>query len=188
MLLGRLAVEDDGRDRTPSRPKQCALLAFLLLRQGETVASDVLLEALWGERPPATAQTALHGHVSALRKQLGPERLVTQPLGYRLELADDDEIDCVRFERLVAEARADAPAARSAKLSFALTLFRGKPLADFQYEDFAASEIARLEELRLTAIEERIDAELQLGRHADVVSDLEGVIEEHPLRERTRAS
>jgi predicted ATPase/DNA-binding SARP family transcriptional activator len=187
MLLGRLAVEDDGRDLTPPRPKQCVLLALLLLRRGETVASDVLIEALWGESPPATAQTALHGHVSALRKQLGAERLVTQPLGYRLELADEDELDSDRFELLVAEARTEAPAARSAKLSSALALFRGKPLTDFQYEDFAALEIARLEELRLTAIEERIDAELQLGRHADVVSELERVVGEHPLRERTRA-
>jgi len=187
-LLGRLEVVDaDGVDLTPVRPQQRALLALLLLRAGEVVANDELAEGLWGPRPPKTAHKALHGHISALRKRLGAERIETRPPGYRLLLARGDELDAARFDQVVAAARADGPSARSRKLREALALFRGEPLSDFRYDEFAAPEAARLEELRLTVVEEHIDAELELGRHAKVIPQLERLVFDHPLRERMRA-
>jgi len=186
-VLGRLEVEVDGVDVTPARPKQRTLLALLLLRAGEVVPADELVEALWGERPPETAQTALHGHISALRKRLGADRIETRPPGYSLRLADEDEVDVRRFERLVAEARADGPVARSEKLSEALELFRGEPLADFRYEEFARGEGDRLEEMRAAVLEEQIESDLALGRHREAIPQLERLVADHPLRERLRA-
>ena len=186
-LLGRLEVDADGVDLTPVRPKQRALLALLLLRAGEVVAIDELVEGLWGPRPPDTAQKALHGHISALRKRLGAERIETRPPGYRLRLAADDELDAHRFEQVVAAAQTDGPSTRSRKLREVLALFRGEPLSDFRYEEFAAPEAVRLEELRLTVVEEQVEAELELGRHAEIVPQLERLVVEHPLRERMRA-
>jgi DNA-binding SARP family transcriptional activator/tetratricopeptide (TPR) repeat protein len=185
-VLGRLEVVANGRDLTPARPKQRALLALLLVRADEVVASDELMEALWGEAPPATAQTALHGHVSALRKLLGPEAIETCPPGYRLRVAAE-QIDAGRFRALVEEARREPdPARRAELLGAALSLFRGDPLTDFRYDSFAHDEIRRLEELRLVALEERIEAELALGRHAQVAPELERLVAAHPLREGLR--
>ncbi|MGZ4373119.1 MAG: AfsR/SARP family transcriptional regulator, partial [Gaiellaceae bacterium] len=186
-LLGRLEVEADGVDLTPARPKQRTLLALLLLREGEVVSVDDLVEVLWGPRPPETAHTALHGHISALRKQLGAERIETRPPGYRLLLAAEDELDSQRFERVVAAARAAGPSARSQRLREGLALFRGEPLVDFRNEQFARLEAARLEELRLAAVDEQIEADLELGRHVEVVPQLERLVADHPLRERSRA-
>ena len=186
-LLGRFEVEADGVDLTPPRRQHRALLALLLLHAGEVVATDDCVDALWGERPPETAQTALHGHVSALRKRLGPERIETHGPGYRLRLAADDEVDIRRFERLAGEAPAEGRVDRSEQLGKALALFRGEPLAEFRYDAFASQEAARLDELRLAVIEERIQTELELGRQDEVVLELERLIAEHPLREGLRA-
>jgi predicted ATPase/DNA-binding SARP family transcriptional activator len=186
-LLGRLEVQADGTDLTPARPKQRALLTLLLLRAGEVVAIDDLVEALWSGRPPPSAQTALHGHISALRKRLGVERIETHPPGYRLVLADGDVLDTHRFERLVDSARAEGPPARSEKLREALGLFRGEALSDVRDEGIAAAEAARLEELRLAVVEDRVEADLALGRHAEVVPELERLVADNPLRERLRA-
>ena len=186
-LLGRFEVEADGVDLTPPRRQHRALLALLLLHADEIVATDDCVEALWGEHPPETAQTALHGHVSALRKRLGPERIETQDPGYLLRLADDDAVDIRLFERLAAEPPAEGRLARSEQLRDALALFRGEPLADFRYEGFASQEAARLEELRLAVIEEQIQTELELGHYEEVVLELERLIVEHPLREGLRA-
>ena len=186
-LLGRLEVEADGVDLTPARPKQRALLALLLLHEREVVATEDLVEGLWGPHPPETAQSALHGHISALRKRLGTERIETRPPGYRLLLADGDELDIQRFERVAAASRADGASARSQKLLEALTLFRGEPLSDFRSEEFAIREAARLEELRLAVVEEQIEADLELGRHVAVVPRLERLVADQPLRERPRA-
>ena len=180
-------MDADGVDLTPVRPQQRALLALLLLRVGEVVAIDELVEGVWGSRPPETAQKALHGHISALRKRLGAGRIETRPPGYRLLLVDEDELDSRHFEQLVAAARADGPSARSEKLGEALAHFRGEPLSDFRYEEFARAEAARLEELRLAVVEEQIEADLELGRHAEVVPRLERLVADHPLRERLRA-
>lgn len=186
-MLGPLEVRDQGHDLAPRRAKQRALLAALLVHANETVSSDHLTEALWGEAPPPTAQTALHGHVSALRKLLGADRIETLPPGYRLRV-EPDELDVARFERLFTRARETAKAdTRSALLREALSLWRGEPLADVSHEAFAAGEISRLEELRLAAIEEWHEAELELGRHVELLPDIEEALARHPLSERLRA-
>jgi DNA-binding SARP family transcriptional activator len=189
-ILGPLEVcSDDGRKRDLVG-KQRALLAVLLLHANEVVSIDRLIDALWGVEPPETAEKALQVYVSRLRKFLQPEGkalLVTRPPGYALDLTGH-EFDLHRFESLRSEAKqatADGdPAAAAAKLGEALALWRGPPLADFTFEPFAQSEIGRLEELRLATIEERVDALLALGRHAEVVGELEALVAEHPLRER----
>jgi DNA-binding SARP family transcriptional activator/DNA-binding beta-propeller fold protein YncE len=186
-ILGPLEVLDDGRDLTPARAKQRAVLAMLLLHANDVVAREQLIDALWGETPPPSAQTALHGHVSALRKLLGPERIETRTPGYLLRLSGD-ELDLARFEALVAEAPGQPdPETRGDRLRSALALWRGEPLGNLRYEPFAQSEIARLEELRLSAVEERVDADLDQGRHAEVVPELELLVAKHPFRERLRA-
>ena len=183
-ILGALEVVEDGRDLTPVRGKQRVLLAMLILHANDVVAGDVLIEALWGESPPASAQNALQGHIAALRKLLGIGRIETRAPGYLLRLADD-ELDLARFEALVADAAAAlSPDARAARLRSALGLWRGEPLADFRYEAFAQPEIARLEELRLKAVEARVEADLALGRHAEVLAELEALAPKYPLRER----
>jgi predicted ATPase/DNA-binding SARP family transcriptional activator len=185
-LLGPLRVVEGDSDVTPARPKQRALLSLLLLRRGEVVPGAQLIEALWGEEPPGTAQTALHGHISNLRKLLGAERIRTRPPGYLLDVSAD-EVDLARFEALVAQARErDDPAARASWLREALALWRGEPLTELQGEAFADREIARLDELRVAALEDRIEADLALGRHHELVPELEPLVAEHPFRERLR--
>jgi predicted ATPase/DNA-binding SARP family transcriptional activator len=187
-LLGPFEVESDGRDLTPARRKQRLLLAALVLRANDVVAADDLIEALWGASPPATAQKALHGHVSAMRKLLGAEAIETRPPGYVLR-TDPAAIDARRFELLLEMARSErGPTRRAELLRGALALFRGEPLADFRYEQFAREEAARLERLRLSALEERIEAELELGRHAQLLPELEQVVGEDPFEERLRAA
>jgi DNA-binding SARP family transcriptional activator/pimeloyl-ACP methyl ester carboxylesterase len=159
---------------------------MLLLHREQVVPGGQLIEALWGEAPPESAQTALHGHVSALRKLIGADRIRTRPPGYLLRVSPD-EVDLARFESLVAEARErDRPDARSACLHDALALWRGEPLADLRYQAFAQREVARLEELHLSVIEDRVDADLALGRHHTLVPELEPLVAKHPFRERLR--
>ena len=185
-LLGRLEVVDDGRDAAPRRRKQRALLALLLLRAGEIVTVDEAVDALWGARPPPTARNAVQGHVAMLRKLLGRDRIATHESGYTFRL-EEDELDLHRFERLLSDVRGRPPQEQADLLTEALGLFRGAPLQDFRYDDFARVEAARIDELRLRALELEIDAELALGRHDDVVPPLERLIVEEPLRERFRA-
>ena len=185
-LLGPLAVLVDGEDATPTQPKQRALLAFLLLRADEVVASDELIEALWTGPAPRTAQTGLRVYVGALRRLLGADAIETHPAGYRLRAAPEKS-DIGRFQGLAEEARGEPAAARRAELlRAALGLFRGEPLVDFRYESFAREEILRLEELRLLAHEELAEAELDLGRHRELVPELERLVAANPLRERPR--
>jgi DNA-binding SARP family transcriptional activator len=184
-ILGPLEVVSDGESLSIGGQKQRALLAQLLIRPGEAVSTDRLIDELWGDQPPRTAATSLQNFVSQLRKLLGPELLVTQPPGYALRV-EADQIDAVRFERMLAAARQGAPVERAEKISAALSLWRGAPLADFAFDAFAENEVRRLEELRLTALEERIDAELELGRHRELVAELETLVAANPLRERLR--
>src|SRR6266852_9223019 len=168
-ILGPLEVTEEGRQLTPRRSKQRALLTVLLLNPNHPVAVDTLIEALWGEQPPETALTALQGHVSALRKLLGADRIETQSPGYRLRV-ESGELDLERFEELVAEARGGTVMEeRSERLRAALGLWHGDALADFRNETFAQADVIRLEELRLIALEDAIDADLALGRHIEVV-------------------
>ena len=149
------------------------------------MASDRLIDALWGEAPPATAAQMVQNHVSALRRELGANgRLETHGSAYRLNVTHGER-DVDRFQGLVARARAEPEAQdAAATLREALGLWRGSPLADLEYEAFAQAEIGRLEELRWAAFEACAEAELALGRHAELVPELEGAVADQPLRER----
>ena len=190
-LLGSVEVEDAGRPLVLGSAKQRALLAILLLHANEVVPRDRLIDELWGEKPPASAPHSLEVYVSRLRKALqsdgGERMLVTRPGGYLLRL-EPDQLDLGRFERLVEEGRralADGNYERAAeRLAEALALWRGPVLGDLAYEPFATPEVQRLEEQRLAALEEKIEAELALGRHGALIGELEAVSRKHPLRER----
>jgi DNA-binding SARP family transcriptional activator len=182
-ILGPLEVEEDGKPLPLGGPRQRSLLAILLLRANQVVSNDRLTDELWGEDAPPTASKAIQVYVSKLRKQVGEARLVTRPPGYVL-LLDSSELDLTRFEQLVAKARQADPESAAGLLREALGLWRGAPLADLEYEAFAQTDIARLEELRLTALEERIDADLAGGGHREALGELESLVTAHPLRER----
>jgi DNA-binding SARP family transcriptional activator len=184
-ILGPLEVYDNGRALTLGGAKQRALLAILLLHANEVVPAERLLEDLWGDRLPSSGAKALHVFVSQLRKAIGDDRVVTRRPGYLLRL-DREELDLNRFQRLREQAESAEPHEAGAILREALSLWRGAPLVDMAYESFAQSEITRLEELRLNVLEQRIAADLALGRHADLVGELEALIKKHPLRERLR--
>src|SRR5215469_5836017 len=190
-ILGPVEVSADGRVIDIGGPKQRVLLASLLLHANESVPRGVLVHELWGERPPTGAQGSLDVYVSRLRKALGAagngQAVVTRPGGYCLPLADG-QLDAYRFERLVAEGRsalaAHQPGPAADSFRAALRLWRGNALGGLDYEPFAQVEAGRLEELRLGAVEDRIEADLALGRHADLVSELEALVASCPLRER----
>ena len=183
-ILGPLEVEEEGRVLKLGGAKQRGLLALLLLHANEAVSRDRLIDELWGDQPPETAATAIQVHVSQLRKALGRDVIVTQPPGYLIRVRNG-ELDLERFERSVSRARAAAAAEAAELLRDALALWRGVPLAELD-ASFARAERVRLEEQRLAALEQRIDADLELGRHAQLVPELEGLVREHPLRERLR--
>jgi DNA-binding SARP family transcriptional activator len=185
-ILGPLEVLEEGRTVALGGAKQRALLAVLLLRANEVVSLDRLINELWGGEPPDTAHTALQVHVSQLRKLLGRDTIVTQTPGYLIRVSDG-ELDLHRFERLVATSHMEEPAQAARLLREGLALWRGAPLAELS-DSFAPAERARLEEQRLAALEQRIQAELALGRHAELVPELEGLVREHPLRERLRGA
>src|SRR6266545_4569263 len=189
-ILGPLEMLDGSRVVSLGGRRKRAVLAILLLHLNRVVSSDRLIEELWGERPPATALQTVRVHVSQIRKVLGRDLLRTLPAGYLLELGPD-QLDASRFERLLDEGRAaiavgDAASA-AALLHEGLDLWRGPALADFTFEPFAQAEIARLEDLRVSALEGRIEADLALGGNMELVGELEALIAEHPLRERFRA-
>jgi DNA-binding SARP family transcriptional activator len=185
-ILGPLEARRDKEPVQLGGPKQRALLAMLLLEAGRAVSTDRLLEALWEDDPPATATASLQNFVAQLRKTLGPDVIETRQPGYLVRL-EPEQLDVARVRSLVDAARASEPVRRAALLDDALALWRGEPLAEFRYESFAREEIARLEEFHLTLVEERAEAKLAIGEHAEVVSELEGLVHAHPLRERLRA-
>src|SRR6266540_3377960 len=188
-VLGPLEVRDGEESLPLAGAKQRALLALLLLHANRVLSRDRLIDELWGDQPPATAVQSLQVYVSRLRKLLPDGALATRPPGYLLEV-DPEELDLRCFERLLAEghdALAQGDAERAARvLHEALALWRGPALAEFAFEPFAQAEIGRLEDLRLAAVEERIEADLALGRHADLIGELEALIAENPHRERLR--
>ena len=187
-ILGPLEVVDDGRTLEIGGQRQRALLALLLTRANEIVSSDRLIDELWGEDPPREPANALQYHVSQLRKSLARNDVIaTQEPGYVIRVGPD-ELDLLQFERLVDEAQREPPEAAARLLREALELWRGAPLADLEHEAFAQTEIVRLEELRVRALELRIDADLALRRHPELVPELEALVREHPLRERLRAA
>jgi YVTN family beta-propeller protein len=189
-ILGSIEARDGDRVLCSGSGKPTALLAILLLHANEVVPTDKLIDELWQEQPPRTAAKSLQTYVSQLRRALGNDAIVTRPSGYVLPVARD-ELDADRFEEVAVEGRAaleagDAAAAAAA-LRQALELWRGPPLAEVAYESWARPHVERLEEARLQALEARLDADLVLGRHADVVGELEGLTRDHPLRERLLA-
>ena len=163
-----------------------ALLAFLLLHANEPVSSDRLIDEVWGPTPAKTAGASLQNYVSRLRKAIGAELLLSQPAGYMLRV-DPERFDLARFERLTAESRGAEPRERAEKLRAALALWRGPALEDLAFEPFARDEVGRLEEPRLAALEQRIDADLELGSAGELVGELEQIVGEQPLRERFRS-
>jgi YVTN family beta-propeller protein len=185
-ILGPLEVLDDQRTVPLGGAKQRALLGVLLLHANEAVSTTRLVDELWGERPPATAEKLVQGYVHALRKQLGADALVTQAPGYKLRL-DPRALDLLEFERLTNDARG-AELGESVELrKRALSLWRGPPLADVALEGPERHTVGRLTELRLATQIERIDAELELGRHAQLIGELESLVAANPYQERLHA-
>src|ERR687888_138120 len=192
-LLGPLGVVDEGEPVPLGRLKERLVLATLLLHANEFVARERLIDELWGESPPPTARKAVNVYVSQLRKALarnGHDPIATADGGYRIGL-DVDELDVSRLRQLLARARERASAgeleAAAELLRAALGLWRGPTLAGLLLESRGRDEIARLDELRLTALMDRIDCDIALGRHEEVLGELQVLVGEHPLRERLRA-
>jgi len=186
-ILGPLEVVRDGRPVPIGGTRERALLSLLLLRANEAVTPDRLIDELWGDPPPRTARKSLQVRVAGLRRALGADVLVSRGGAYAIQL-DTSQLDLHRFEQLLsngARALADGnPRLAVSELREALALWRGPALAEFAYESFAQPAIARLEELRLTALELRIDADLALARHAHVIGELKDLVAVHPLRDR----
>jgi predicted ATPase/DNA-binding SARP family transcriptional activator len=192
-ILGALTVADGERRIVVPGAKPRTLLVLLVLHAGRVVPADRLVDGLWGEDLPADPANALQALVSRLRRVLDPtgelELVASRPPGYLLAV-DPEQVDAVRFEHLAAEGHtalaAGRPDVAAALLAEGLALWRGPALADVAHESFAVGEVARLTELRLAAVEDRVEADLALGRHAAVVGELEALVAEHPLRERLR--
>ncbi len=193
-ILGPLEVRDQHRRIEVSSAKERRLLAVLVVRANEVVSTDRLIDALWGAKPPATAANTLQAYISHLRRALEPDRpprakggvLRTHGRGYELVVAPE-AVDAARFERLARDGRealASDPEQAAETLRAALALWRGEPLAEFGPELFAQAEIARLTELRAVAVEDRVEADLALGRHAALCSELSRAVVQQPLRER----
>jgi DNA-binding SARP family transcriptional activator len=181
-LLGPLEVFDDGRLVPLGSPRQRALLAVLGVHANEVVPASALIDEVWEDDPPQSAANLVQGYVSSLRKALGKDTIATRGTGYQLVVADDD-VDARRFERLVEDASTQPPEQAAELLRRALALWRGPALADLGELQFARIEGARLDELRLVALERRIEADLALGRHVALVAELEALARRHPVRE-----
>ena len=190
-VLGPLEVRDGERVLPLGGAKQRAVLAILLLRHDEVVSRDRLVDGVWGDAPPASAAHTLEVYISRLRKALHrdgePERLLTRPPGYLLRVGDD-ELDLQRLEALMEDARralaADDPHTAAITLSEGLALFRGAPLEELSYAPFSRAELGRLDDLRLAALELRIDADIATGRDAELIGELRALVARYPLRER----
>jgi len=184
-ILGPLEISRDGVAVKLSGQRQRAVLALLLLNANHVVPTERLVDELWGENPPRTAVTSLQNSVVQLRKLLGPDALQTRTPGYVLRV-DPERFDLARFERLLGQAREALPQERAPLVRAALAEWRGAPLAEVAYEAFAQSEVRRLEELRISALEDRIEADLEARRHTDLVPEVETLVAAHPHRERLR--
>ena len=188
-LLGPLTVRRDGLAVEVAAGRQRALLAALLLNAGRVIPADELIEVLWDAAPPVAARASLHNYVMRLRRALGDDghrQISTCPRGYMISV-EPDGLDVDRFKALAGAARTAARAGSwetaAARLRDALSLWRGQPLADVGSETLALREVPRLEEMRLQALEARIGADLHLGRHTEVITELWHLVARHPLRE-----
>ncbi|MEU7987339.1 BTAD domain-containing putative transcriptional regulator [Streptosporangium canum] len=186
-VLGPIQILDGDRITAPGPAKHRAILAALLMRAGHVVTLDRLIAVVWGEDPPASAESVLRVYVSALRRLVGAETIRTVPGGYLIAITPD-QVDAHRFDRMVERARRARDAGRTAEaadeLRGALALWRGPALADVDSGELRRTQAVRLEELRLGATEERIDLDLALGRHGEVVGELRALVAAYPLRER----
>jgi WD40 repeat protein/serine/threonine protein kinase len=185
-VLGRLEVSDRERAIPLGGPKQRLVLANLLIRADQVVPTDRLIDEIWGEEPPEAARISLRSYLSHLRKALGPGRIEGRPPGYVLHV-QGDEVDAFRFQALVQRGHrslGENPKAAQQVLEEALALWRGPPFADLGDEPSLLTEVARLEEMHLTATEHRMEARLALGRHGELVAELETLTAQYPLRER----
>ncbi len=188
-ILGPVTAIDQGRDVDLGGLRERVLLARLLLSANRVVPADTLAHDLWSGEPPPHSAATLRVYVSRLRRALGTaaQSLVTQPPGYRLSI-DADELDASKFTALVRSAlerlAAGDPQAAAAELREALALWHGEALADMADLPFARAEVARLDEARLTALEARIEADLDCGQHVVLIAELDGLVADHPLRER----
>jgi DNA-binding SARP family transcriptional activator len=185
-VLGPLEVRADGRTVPLGGPKPRALLGALLLHVDEVISTERLVDELWGERPPAGARKLVPGYVHALRKQVGRSVLVTSAPGYVARL-DSHALDLHEFERLLEEARSADLAGGVELRRRALALWRGPPLADLVFEGPSRHEVSRLAELRLSTQVDRIEGELELGRHTQLIGELESLVALHPYQERPHA-
>jgi DNA-binding SARP family transcriptional activator/streptogramin lyase len=189
-ILGPIEVEDDLGTPSLEAPKQRALLGVLLLHPNQVVSTDRLIDELWGERPPATAGKLVQTYVSQLRRLLGSDAIVTRAPGYLLRV-DDDALDAARFHRLIETSRGFAASGQHAPAvdlyRKALALWRGPPLADVVFESYSRNEAEQLEEERLAALMERIDCDLALERHEELLAELQALVRQYPHRERLRA-
>jgi SARP family transcriptional regulator, regulator of embCAB operon len=184
-ILGPLEVLEDGRALPLGGKRLRALLAALLLHVREVRTVDQLIDDLWADNAPASARASLHNMLTSLRRTLGPGLLETTRSGYVL-VVGEDAVDASRFERLVARARGQPATERVRLLEQAIALWRGSPLVDVRYEEFAQSEIRRLEELRVSALEELLGAKLDLGACEAVVPELQRLVDDFPFREQVR--
>ncbi|MDJ0952615.1 MAG: BTAD domain-containing putative transcriptional regulator [Acidimicrobiia bacterium] len=187
-LLGPVAAYDGDEPLPLGGMRERALLALLALSPGQVISTDRLIDELWGEDLPAKPGNALQALVSRLRRSIGSDAIVTKPPGYLLDI-DPDAVDAILFRKLLADAATVAdPEARGDVYRQALALWHGPALADFPFEEFAQREMAALEELRLSATEARIAADLEAGAGAELVAEIDELVAAHPLRESLRAS
>ena len=185
-ILGPVTVRRDGEPVALGGPRQRALLALLLVHGDEFVATDALIDELWPSEPPQSGPTVVQNQVWRLRKALGAERILTQGGGYAVR-TEPGELDLGRFRELVRRAEGSEPAARAALFRDALELWHGPPISDVTETPTLRLEAARLEEARLATLEDRVEADLELGRQGDLVGELATLTARHPLRERLRA-
>ena len=184
-ILGPLEVVEAGRSFRLGGKLLRALLVALLLHARELRTADQLIDDIWGERAPKSARASLHNVVASLRRTFGSDFIETVCSGYVL-VVDEDAVDASRFERLLERARGACVEEKVCLLEQALSLWRGSPLVDVRYEEFAQSEIRRLEELHASAREELLVAKLELGGHEAVLPELQRLVAAFPFRERLR--
>ena len=187
-VLGPVTAINDGTVIPLDEPEQRMLLAVLLSRPNQPISTDELIEAVWGAKPAATARDKLHQYLSELGHLLDGA-IIRDDAGYRFEV-DEERLDSLRFESLVRSGRevlAEDPSAALDRLTKALALWSGLAFEDLRDQPLLIDEIERLEELRLVAIEDRIEADLAIGSHGEVIDDLESLVREYPHRERLRA-
>jgi DNA-binding SARP family transcriptional activator len=182
-ILGPIEIRGDSGEIRITAQRERALLALLLLQANRVIATDALIDRLWGEQPPRTASNSLQNAVSHLRRLLGAGVVETRAPGYLVRV-EPDLLDLARFERLRDRARGEQPAERAQTLREALALWRGEPLADLAYEPCVEDDIRHLAALRLDALEERIGADLALGRYVQVIAELESLVQANGDREK----